>query len=341
MVVKLTTVAEKAGVSVASVSRAVSGKPGVGDRTRQRILKIASGLGFEPNIYAKALASGRTDTLGLILREMAYVSSPYMGAIIGGLAQMCDENRQSLVFASSTPNGSGEAPYMRAVNEGRVDGMVVVDLAMTDQELDVLRRRKLPMVVVDRQLHREKYPVVRINYRDAVRQATSSLIELGHRRIAVYPYYSHLQNLNEQAAGYTEAMKDHGLPLDRKLLLRINIDTLGALDPVEAALIKLARSADPPTAYLILIDWQFLPICERLRRNGLRIPQDVSVVGIGSDVAVKSGTSSMSLVSVPGFETGRQAGQMLLDLICGKQTEPERVLDARFIAGYTSGPVHG
>jgi len=178
-------VAKKAGVSRATVSRVFSGRGAINKNTKKKVLDIAKELGFTPNSFASALRSGKSNNIGVVIKEFEYITGAYFGAIVSGIAQLNDESNKGLMFATSFGNGKKEPEYIRIAKERRVDGLIVIDQSIREKELLKLSKTGVPIVLVDRKDSKGILPAVCVDYRSAVRQAVSYLIELGHKRVAV------------------------------------------------------------------------------------------------------------------------------------------------------------
>jgi len=213
-------VAEKAGVSVATVSRVFSGKAGFSKETRNKVLETAQKLGFTPNSFASALRSGKSNNIGVAIREFKYITGNYFGSIISGIAQLSDENNKGLMFATSVSSGVKEAEYIRIAKERRVDGLIVIDQSIKKTELLKLSKPGVPIVLVDRKDSTGRLPSVCVDYSRAVREAVSSLIKLGHKRIAgLTPERKDtFDEYKDKVSGYVDALEEYNLPFCQELL---------------------------------------------------------------------------------------------------------------------------
>jgi LacI family transcriptional regulator len=329
MTVALYDVAEQAGVSLATASKAIRGKPEIAAETRQEVLRIAAALGYKPNASARALVLGRSDTLAVAIREIYYITSPYIGAVVGGVIDVADSKNMRLLFTRTGHSIGNESEFIHISKEGRHDGMVIIDQAVSEAELKELFNLKVPAVLVDRKIAGDLFPVVRVDYRKAVQQATSYLIELGHRRIGVITPSTVLYELKEKVAGFVLAFEEHKMKFDQNLM-RSGEGKEWNLDQLGRDVNELLNLPEPPTAILCLQDIRTMPLCHIIWMRGLRIPDDISVIGFDSSDPNVTGTYGIAVIRVPGFEIGVQSCRLLLNLISKKAAPKEVVLDAPF-----------
>jgi LacI family transcriptional regulator len=326
-----TDVALKAGVSQATVSRVLSNKNGVNAKTRLRVLAAVEELGFRSNANARALVSGRTQTIGIAIRDLAYLSASCISSIISGIAEASDQLHYATLFCTSMPRSGKETEYLRIAKEGRIDGMIVVDQLAARKDLNLFRRMNIPLVLVDNMLEHD-FPHVRMNYRRIVAQAVDYLISLGHRRIALVPerVANRLFMDEEMLAGYKDALARHGLPFMPELLPERDLNVWDLEDvrgQVERILVH------KPTAFLCLVDVLTFPLYQILTARGLRIPQDVSLMGYSAAGIGSIGPNPFALIKIPGSELGMKACQLLMDVIEGMSSTREIILDAQLALG--------
>lgn len=331
MSVSLKKVADRVNVSTTTVSLAMRGHRKISDQTRRKVLKVARELGYRPNASAKALVTGWSDLLGVTIREIHYLSDPYISSIMAGVAEVSDEKGLSLAFARSGHQRFEEAEYIQFAREGRFAGEIIIDQMASKRELRLLAEMNVPTVLVDRRVPGLDLPVVRVNYCEAARKATSHLIGLGHKRIGVVSGTEKLFDFSEKLRGYAEALKAHDMPLDENLVKiydgsRETIDVVTWLK--EKIVNGLLDLPEPPTAFLCFIA-EVMVMCDVIRFRGLRIPEDVSVICFNTSGSFQNGLL-IGGVQVPGYEMGKRACQLMLDMFEGQAATKDVVLEAKF-----------
>jgi len=216
MAVVAKDIARELGVSVATVSRALKNRNDIGKDTRRRVKELADKLGYKPNAFAKALVTGKTGVLGVAIRDIKYLSVPYFGAVLSGIASICDDNGVSLSIVRSVSANSHDPECVASAREGRYDGLIVLDQLINQKDIKAIADMDVPVVVLNNPI--KKLPVVRIDYRSIARQATSHLISNGHNKIAVLMNPEAMSEFREKLAGHLEALEEADIAVDPDLI---------------------------------------------------------------------------------------------------------------------------
>ncbi|MCU1572536.1 MAG: transcriptional regulator, LacI family [Micrococcaceae bacterium] len=269
-------VARVAGVSAATVSRALSGNGSVSTSARERVTRAARDLGFVLSYPASALASGRSRNIGVVL---PFISRWYFSTVLEGIASALTEAGYDLTLYNFQKDKFREKVLTDFLQRNRTDGLIAVALQLDDQEIGQLRASGLPTVGVGGPL--QGIPTIRIDDRAVSRQATDHLIGLGHTRI------SHIGGENEEGhsfpislgrrAGYTSAMQAASLPV---LPAWSIISDYTTSDAYRQAKQLLADPVQRPTAFFCASDEMAMGAMMAARDLGLRVPDDLSVIGI-------------------------------------------------------------
>ena len=326
-------VARVAGVSTATVSRALRGLPNVNATTRARVRQVAAELGYVASPSAVSLASGRTRTIGLIsprIRRWFFAN-----VIEGAERTLRARGFDVLLYTFDADLPSSRAKVDPEVLRRRVDGVLVVGLPLAQEEMDALRALGQPLVCIGWGGYGQV--TVRLDDRGTAEAATRHLIELGHTRIAhitgapedIAPWSPPV----ERAGGYRSAMTDAGLPVDPALEAHGNFDVAGG----RAATRDLLDRAPDVTAIFAASDEMAMGAILALRDAGRRVPDDVSVIGIdGHDLGELVGLTTMAQ---PADEQGAAAAQIVLDMIAGSAPPPELVYRTALVRRGSTGPV--
>jgi DNA-binding LacI/PurR family transcriptional regulator len=328
-------VAREVEMSTATVSRALRGLPGVSDSTRALVSDAARRLGYVPSPTAASLASGRTRTVAVVV---PHVTRWFFACVVQGAEEVLRDREYDLLLY----NLAGEAAARHRVFETnlldkRVDAVLVLSLAPTPDELARLQRLALPVTFVGADV--PGWATVRIDDERAARTATQHLIDLGHRRIA---YVGGPGGLDFTApiarlAGYRATITEAGLDHDARLELDGGFTIAGGVEAGRAALDR----PDPPTAIFAASDEMAIGVMRGVRELGLRVPEDVSVVGI--DDHELADFFGLTTVAQPVLEQGRVAARLVLDALDAEATDhrfrPRQVvLDTRLRVRSTTGP---
>ncbi len=310
--VTLHDVARIAGVSPATASRALSNSPHVAALTRVRVLRVAEELAYVVSADASRLAGGVVRRVAVIV---PHLSRWYFGRLLEGLeAVLRDANLDVLLYRV------GDADDRRAFFEQlparrKVDSVVLLALPLNQREQERLELMGVGIVAAGGQV--SSYPYVTIDDRVAGRQAVDHLIELGHRRIAMIaaidPHCAH--HPVGRASGYYEALQDAGIPFDDDLVATVD---WGGIDGAQA-MGRLLALSEPPTAVYAHSDEIAFGAMRTLRRAGLRIPEDFSVIGI--DDHPLADLTDLSTVAQPVREQGEIAARIVLSMLGGSKIE--------------------
>lgn len=267
----LKAIAEQAGVSVSTVSRALSGRGRVNAATRERILRIAEELGYAPDMAARSLVLRRTENIGFLIHAIQSLSPhTFYGEILTAVERELRRHRYYLHFA--TVEDESLPPLIK---ENRVDGLLLVGCDLPPSLIQSLKDRRIPMVLIDNHL-----PAIDSVFTDNVGgafQATAHLIRLGHRRIAFVAETLDNLSFRERLEGYRRALEAHGLPFDPEWVAEG-----GRVEGGFAAMARLLERARP-TAVFAANDPTAASAMRAIRAHGLRIPEDIAVVGFDDD----------------------------------------------------------
>lgn len=302
----ITDVAREAGVSVATVSRALRGLDRVSPRTRERVFKVATELDYVASPTATSLASGRTQVVGVVA---PFLTRWFFATLVSAIEKTLRQHgHHVLLFDLEDDTYDQRLPLSQNMLWKRVDGVITLNLPLTEQELELVDRLGLPLVsigtpVADR-------PNVRIDEDLAMRTATEHLVALGHTRIAyigtVPSNAAHIQTPQARLDAFQDVMSQHGLPTHKHWILESD----WTADSAAADTRALLASTDRPTALAAASDEMAIGAMAAARAEGLRIPEDLSVIGI--DDHVLSSVMGLTTVRQDVAAQGREAAEILL-----------------------------
>lgn len=339
MGITIRDVAAAAGVSTATVSRALRGLPHVDTETRDRVFKVAAELDYVMSPSASRLASGRTGSIAVIT---PYIARWYFSEVLAGVETVLqDAALDLLLFTTGDPDDEARIPPERRLRR-RVDGVLVIALPVEDPDVEGLLRIGLPVSLVG--TASRGVPSVAIDDVEAARVATDHLIALGHRRIGVIggrPIPGAFTPENDRLVGYRMALEKAGLAPEPW----VEVFGYFTIDGGEQAMTALLALPDPPTAVLAMSDEMAFGALQALRAHGLRPGADVSVVGIdGHDLAP---LADLTTVAQPVRRLGRTAALALVDQLyrgdtdAGRPPAPPIVLPTRLVVRGSTGPPPG
>lgn len=313
-------VAKAAGVSLATVSRVLNNEDHVRPEKRERVLQAMSQLGYTVNQQARSLRGGRSNTVGLVVRDLG---SGYVGEIVRGIDQELDNANYDLVLYTTHRSERRDFAHMAAMTRGLIDGLLLVLPRDPSAYVRTLRQRQFPYVVIDHQGVDGRGPAVRAQHRQGAYDATRYLIRQGHRRIGFIAGPPDIFAARERLEGYKAALRDAGLPIDPLLVHEGDFFQPRGY----SAAVELLALAERPTAIFAANDLTAFGVMEAARDHGLKIPGDISIVGFDDIPQATHVHPALTTVHQPLEEMGRLGARLLLELIDDPNRAPE-IIDA-------------
>ena len=322
-------------MSKTAVSFAFNNPEKLGQATLERVLGVALELGYTPHPAARALSMRRSGTIGVLIPQglSAVFANPFLSELMQGLGELCEEHDLTLLLVPPL-DGSLEGAIRRA----SVDGFISLGLGPGDRALEVLDRLGISTVLVDSEgstLH----PAVNVDDEGGARAAAEHLIELGHRELAVIvlpPTRSQVGNTPTAArrlAGYLAAIRKAGAPDPTTITAGISV--AAGMRAFEA----LPKGTRRPTGVLAMSDMVAIGIMSAAASAGLRVPEDLSVVGF-DDIPIAAWTSPpLTTVHQPIVEKGRVAARLLIQRMKGRPAgAPSPLATSLVVRGSTAKP---
>ena len=322
--VTLGMVAKTAGVSPSTVSRTLTGRAMVSARKRAVIEKAIARLGYVPDPVARALAGGRTQSIGVVTQA---IDSPFYGVALRGIEYELSRAGYTALFVSGQWDAVEEARCIEMLRTRRVDGIIILTSRLSDQALRD-NARELPVVVTGRVLKAPGLYALNFNNFEGARQATHHLLTLGHRRIAFIAGDPRYPDANERLRGYRAALEAARVAFRQALVMPGQYREESGTLAVE----RLLDSRERFTAIFAANDQMAIGANLALHRRGLKVPRDVSLVGFDDLLAALYSIPPLSTVRQPVYELGRVAASSMLQLLSGKRpsaTMPAPQLVAR------------
>jgi DNA-binding LacI/PurR family transcriptional regulator len=326
-------VADLAGVSRATVSFVLNDRPGVAASTQKRVREAAEKLGWTPSRSARALSTGRARAVGLVLtREPELIGSdPFYPAFMAGIESVISESGDGLMLQISRP-GDEVATYRRLAADRRVDGVFLTDLRVDDPRFALVGELGLPAVAVGAGGHDCGMPQVNLDDRAVVADAVRHLVGLGHRDIAYVAGPGEFLHARRRREAWTDALTEAGLPLGP--VLPGGFTAEGGARATQT-LIDADRR---PTAIVYANDLSATAGMAVAQEAGLRLPQDLSVVGF-DDVPLASWTRPpLTTCRADATEWGRASARTLMKVIEGSTAPDLELTPAALVVRGSTGP---
>lgn len=298
-------VARLAGVSRALVSLVIRDSPKVSDRSRRDVLAAAEQLGYRPNLIARNLASRRTMTIGVLLNDL---HNPFFAEVADGILEGADGTDYRVLFSTGRRRPGDEAEAVEAFLELRVDGVILVSPHIPVSQIEAAAG-DVPLVVVCRSLRSQVVDTVTNDERVGADLAVGHLVELGHRQI-VHIDGGRGAGGPQRRAGYRRAMRQHGLAGQARIVHGDFTEESGA-----RAVSELLEGDGLPTAIFAANDVSAVGALDRLEEAGLRVPEDVSLIGYDNTSLAAMHHMSLTTIDQPRAAMGRLAFETLLERI--------------------------
>ncbi|WEX74258.1 substrate-binding domain-containing protein [Sinorhizobium numidicum] len=334
---KLKEFARQLGLSPTTVSRALSGYPEVSEKTRKRVAEEAVRLGYRPNINAVRLVTGRAGAIGVVMGRTAEF---HFAEFMSGMAERLDgEDIDILVSPTADRDSTDDVPlYSRLVTSGRVDAVIVHSPKPNDERIALLHRLGFPFLVHGRSETDVPHAWLDIDNEGAVRRATSHLLDLGHKRIAMINGRPGRTFSLHRDKGYRDALSERGIPFDARLVAHGNFtDELG---------FRFARSfleqSPRPTAFVAGSMMTALGIYRAVRSRGLVVGRDVSVIAhddVFPYLTAENMGPSLSATRSSMRAAGARSADLVLQLLSGRPaTEIHELWPVELILRESTGP---
>lgn len=313
-------VASAAGVSIGTASRVINNKDTVRPEIRARVQKAIEELGYRPNAVAQSMRRRSTHMIGCIIRE---INIPVLADFVRAAHDVLDDAGYSLLISNSEGRHDRERELLSRLNSQQAEGILFGPYTPIDAKFEqFLHGLDMPIVLVDRD-QPEWADCVMADHASGVREATSRLLRLGHRRIVLLTGESAIYPARERVRGYREAFAAKGLEVDPSLIRATSFFGTEGFRHTSSVL----AGPEQPTAIIAGGIDLLAGVLRAIRVRGLRIPEDISVVGVGDSELAELYSPPISVARWDQGEIGRSAARLLLSRIAkGPASPPERVL---------------
>jgi LacI family transcriptional regulator len=313
-------VAREAGVSMATVSRVVNSNPNVKPATRKKVLEAIQRLGYRPNAVARGLASKKTTTVGVVIPD---ISSLFYAELVRGIEDIANMYKYNIIISNSDNTLDKEIHLVNTLLEKQVDGLLFMGSQITEEHLEVFTTSPVPVILTATRDPRSELPSVNIDYQQASYDATISLIERGHTRIAYLsgalenPLAGQLRLM-----GYRNALEDNGIVYNEDYVSIGDYRYDSGLRSTE----KLIQLQERPTAILAMSDEMAIGAIHACQDNGLHIPNDLEVIGFDNTRITAMVRPRLTSVVQPMYDIGAVAMRLLTKYMKNEKIEDHIVI---------------
>lgn len=311
------TIARLANVSIATVSRTMNHVPTVNPKLAKKVWEVIEEQNYFPNTQARALVSGRSRILGLIISE---ITNPFFPELIQGFEDVAIEHGYEVLISSTNYDPKRMANSIRRMIERKVEGVAIMTFGIEEPLLEQLAQRNIPLVFVDVGPDRPGVSVLKVDYHHGIRQGVQHLAALGHRKIAFIAGPARLHSAKSRLAAFHKSLKECGIA-PKSEWVKEGDHTLegGAL-----AMEQLLKCKDLPTAVMCSNDMTAIGVLHQLYRAKMSVPEQFSVIGFDSIHIAEVTIPPLTTIRMSRFDLARAAVSALRAAVEGSENPVQR-----------------
>lgn len=331
--VSLKDLALEIGVSISTVSRALNNHPDISPEMTRKVQKLATARNYTPNPLAMGLLKQATRMIGVIVPDLV---THFYSSIISGIEDIAEEKGYFILIASSNEQLQKEINSVENLIKTRVEGLIVClsRETKTYEHFDRLINNNIPLVFFDRVCRASEVPSVIVDNEKAAREITQHFYKNGFRRIAYIAGPDHLNISQERTQGYLSGLKACALNFQPEYLEKCDMST----DDAAKATARLLALPERPEAIFGINDTVIFAAMKEIKRQGLRIPEDIALVGFTDEFHSTVVDPPLTSITHPTFEIGQEAARLFFKQLEYPETEPEQVvLNTKLVVRESSG----
>jgi len=334
MAITIKDVAKQAGVSHSTVSRALHGSPLLSDETVERIRRIAVEMGYFPSAAARSLKTNRSHALGVIVSA---IDDPFFSEILQGVEEVAQGHGYSMLMAASQRDPEREQAIVQDMRERHVDGLIICSASFSVEQRRKLLEHGIPIVMVNNQAAEEyRYSIYHDDV-DGSRQVARHLIDLGHKRIAYLGNSLSGRTTLDRLTGFRQEMESAGLAIPAGYAHEV---PGGRPEDGLAALDYFLNLPERPTALFCFNDMLAIGMLNGLQAAGIRVPEDISVVGFDNIIFSAYTNPPLTTLDQPKRYIGAEAARLILGLLDNEETLEQQIqkLKGKLLVRQSSAP---
>ena len=306
--VTIKDIARELGISPSTVSRALKDHPDISPETKKAVNELAEKLNYQPNVVALSLRQSKTNTLGVIIPEIVHF---FFSTVISGIEDVAYSAGYNVILTQSNESLQREITDMKALFNSRVDGMLISlsRETATFDHIESMLAKGVPMVFFDRVFDHPNSSKIIVDDFSGAKEATLHLIDQGCKRVAHIEGSPNLVITKQRLEGYLEAHNERGIKVDKSLIFPCPEATIEAGKTV---MHQILEGGNPPDGVFATNDPVAMGAMQAIREKGLKIPNDIAVVGFSNWLFSSMMDPPLSSVDQPGFEMGQEATKLLI-----------------------------
>jgi len=321
---KMSDIARLAGVSKATVSRVINNSQNVSIELKAKVEKVLEETGYKPNLLAQELATNKTNMIGIVLPNIGIDT---FSSITEGITDILDSKGYNVLLANSNESIEKEVEYIKIFNRKQVDGIIIFPVDITQMHIETIENIKVPVVVMGQENENLQVSCVLYDDFNAVKDITELMICNGHKKIAYIGLDDSRESIGKlRRKGYMEAMKSSEIVIQDKY---IQISSLSISSGYESMKRIIERNNELPTVVVTATDRLAIGAMKYLKEKNIKIPEEVSVVGIDNMEISSIIEPKLTTVNFDYKKSGEKAAQMIINKIESKSKDNER-----YVLGY-------
>ncbi|MRX46932.1 LacI family DNA-binding transcriptional regulator [Pedobacter puniceum] len=303
-------IAKELNISKSTVSRALTGHPNVNEKTRKQILDLAEKWDYQKNMSAISLITNKSNIIGIMVPE--FLSSYFPNIVIAAQKEAALAG-YTMIISQSNESYETEVLNAKVMLSSQIDGLIVsiTKETLNYDHLKVFQRKGIPIVFFNRVCEEMIVPKVIVDDYDGAYKAVQHLIQTGKKRIAHLAGPNSLSISKKRLNGYIDALKDNNIPIDEDLIISYDLSP----NKVKIYVTHLLNLPNPPDAIFAINDPAAIEAIQIIKTHGLKIPEDIAIVGFSGDYASALIEPSLTTVAQPVSEIGKVAIKMLIEQI--------------------------
>ena len=307
-------IAKRLNISASTVSRALNGNPVISESTRKKIRETADEMGYRPNTLAASFRTKRTNTIGVIV---PLINRHFFSSVISGIEEVAYKSGFTVTISQSNDQYEKEVKIAQTLFTNRVDG-IIISIAMETVQFDHLKQfsaKNIPLIFFDRVVDEIETHKIVVNDFGGAYQVTEHLIKQGAKHIAHIGGPLNLKIYENRQAGYLKALEDAGIRIDNSLIVNNSLRR----EEGTAAIQDLLKNNPKIDAVFCANDTTALSTIIYLKERGIKVPENILVVGFSNEPFSEVVTPSISTVQQPGFLMGQKAAALLIEQLSANQ----------------------
>jgi DNA-binding LacI/PurR family transcriptional regulator len=312
-------VAEKAGVSISTVSRVINNTGRISEKTKKKVRKVMEELQYQPSVVASALTGKRTRTIGLIIPDVA---NPFFAEIARSVEDHGRKLGFNLLICNTDNNPDTEEMYLSLLKQKSVDGIIIGTTTQNYSALKNLLQEHFSIALIAQDIPELTIDVVSVDDFLGGYMATSHLVSLGHKKIAIMLGNMSRTSDKYRLQAYRQVLEENGLDFDEELVIHTDY----SMENGKRAALELLQSPQRPTAIFACFDALAIGVYQAARELGLSIPNDLSVIGFDNTILAAIVDPPLTTIAQPIHEMGRQVMNLLVQEIEGEKNTKQRVI---------------